>query len=419
MTSVSVRTSGFGSAALYATLVGVPRFMFAPALKAFLLLCVMCGCERGPAARLISTPEYEPEGQSKCNVQASPTRPLVVEWPAADRASLEARLKAGLVAVRAEGCEIEVLRQCRVPGSYAYRGLTRKNDQVVITNADELYAQLPIGALRLESKLARSGKLDVHMALVGMLEAPAEPIMTDKLSGDCHGATHVIAGVQLGAFEFFAGGNGEVGAGIGVGQAGAGGRSTASKELLSADGDPQRCAVSSVADVHPPDGCGAVIRIELARLGVLAPPRLDPACPPGSRWDGQRCVITETFCPSGNRSIEGRCVDGSATAAPADGCPLGMVFQKGHGCVSSTATAPRATSKADIEQCRIWCGKVATCDAKRPKTMILNEMLLKAFTSSCQEYCERKIIDDVNRSEWSKCYAGDCEALNGCIDGRL
>ena len=181
------------------------------------------------------------------------------------------RLGGGLVAVRAAGCEIEVLRQCVVPGTYAYRRLTRKNDQVLITSVDDLYAQMPIGAVRLESKLARSGKLDVRMSLVGMLEAPVGGIKADELSGDCAGATHVIVGAQLGAFQFFAGGSGEMGAGLAVGAAGLGGRSEASRELLSADGDPERCDGSIPADARPPEGCGAVIRIELARLMSAAP----------------------------------------------------------------------------------------------------------------------------------------------------
>ena len=169
------------------------------------------GCRQSPAGRLIAVPRYEPDGGSKCGIGKQVKRPLVVEWSAADRASLEARLGRGVVAVRAEGCEIEVLRQCTAPGSYAYVGLTRKNDRVVIANADELYAQLPIGAARLESKLARTGMLDVRTTLVGMLEAPMEQIQPHMLSGACDGATHLISGVQLGAFEFVAGGSGEIG----------------------------------------------------------------------------------------------------------------------------------------------------------------------------------------------------------------
>jgi hypothetical protein len=46
--------------------------------------------------------------------QEEPARPLIVEWPSADRAALEAQASHGLVVVRYEGCEMEVLRQCRV-----------------------------------------------------------------------------------------------------------------------------------------------------------------------------------------------------------------------------------------------------------------------------------------------------------------
>lgn len=289
------------------------------------------GCRQSPAGRLIAVPRYEPDGGSKCGIGKQVKRPLVVEWSAADRASLEARLGRGVVAVRAEGCEIEVLRQCTAPGSYAYVGLTRKNDRVVIANADELYAQLPIGAARLESKLARTGMLDVRTTLVGMLEAPMEQIQPHMLSGACDGATHLISGVQLGAFEFVAGGSGEIGAGVAIRGIGAGGRSKASEELLSADGDPKRCDGATLTDERPPDGCGALVRIELAPLGSLRAIR--PDCPAGSRWQSGRCEVSETHCPPGSHAQGGRCVSESVD------CPQGEAFVPEVGC--ATLTPPR------------------------------------------------------------------------------
>lgn len=393
--------------------------MLAPALPVLMLSTALGGCQRGPAARLAEPPPYEPDGQSKCDVLPSPTRPLVVEWPAADRASLETRLKAGLVAVRAEGCTIEVLRRCTVPGSYAYHGLTRKSDEVVITNADELYAHLPIGAARLEGKLARSGKLDVRMALVGMLEAPSGHVTIDKLTGDCHGATHVIAGVQLGAFEFFAGGTGELGAGVGLGQAGAGGRSQATKELLSADGDPERCDASTTADSRPPEGCGAVIRIELAQLGAALPPA-SPTCPAGSHWDGSHCVITETHCPNGTQSIDGRCVEKAVTVATAPtagslGCPGGMKLEPGVGCVPPNPPGP-ATNE-EKAQCSAWCDRYSHCDDEWfPKTYGPRpEDVKREYRATCQTSCELAIVDSTKRRVWAQCFSETCHNLIQCF----
>ncbi len=359
------------------------------------------GCQKTPAAHLATPPKYEPVGQSKCSVQASTMRPLVVEWPAADRASLEARMARGLVAVRAAGCEIEVLRQCTVPGSYAYLGLTRKNDQVLIDNADELYAQLPIGAARLEAKLARSGRLDVRMALVGMFEAPVEQVERDALRGDCGGATHLISGAQVGAFKFYAGGSGEIGGKVGVGQAGLGGSSTASEELLSADGEPQRCDASTTIDARPPEGCGAVLRIELVSLGA-------PSCPAGSRWDGQRCIVSQVHCPQGTTPLNGQCVTDAVT--PPVTTPTTTPTT-----TTTPATAPKTTTAADpdVPLCREYCGKALRCESERTSQPLPEGNALQGLMRRCQRFCEWG-ASDWSRPRLRQCVAGGCDTMQPC-----
>ena len=56
---------------------------------------------------------------------------------------------------------MDVLERCSVPARYRYLGGTRKQDRLVIRNADDLYANLPVGAAKLEGKLERSGQLTV------------------------------------------------------------------------------------------------------------------------------------------------------------------------------------------------------------------------------------------------------------------
>ena len=129
------------------------------------LAAALGACAHGPAEKLAEPPELEIPGGGKCRVGEAASHPLVVEWPAADRASLEARLAHGLVAVGARGCDIEVLRGCRVEAKYDYVGLTRKNDRVRIRNKDELYANLPLGAASLEGKLAQYKGLDVEIII--------------------------------------------------------------------------------------------------------------------------------------------------------------------------------------------------------------------------------------------------------------
>ena len=88
-----------------------------------------------------------------------------------DRAALEGRIKQGLVAVRYRNCEMELISNCSVAGSYRYISVTPKSETVRITNADELYAKIPIGAVKLEGQLERDGALNVDMVLVGRHEA--------------------------------------------------------------------------------------------------------------------------------------------------------------------------------------------------------------------------------------------------------
>ena len=346
----------------------------------------LMSCQRTPAARLIQTPKYEPDGQAKCTVQASYTRPLVVEWPAAERASLEARLTRGLVAVHAEGCELEVLRQCTVPGKYSYLGLTRKNEQVTIRDADDLYTKLPLGAVALEAKLARAGRLDVKLALVGMLEATGA-VERAALTGDCGRATHVISAAQLGAFLFSAGGSAEIGGGVTVQTVGVGASSSSEQELLSADGDPARCDGATTADERPPEGCGAVLRIELAPLGA-------PTCVAGSAWDGQRCVVTRVYCPQGTDPIDGRCV----TRAPAP---------------TTTAPPKPAATNPDTAVCADYCELALRCRAEETGMQPPEGEGRAKLLRGCQRPCEWG-MNDYNRPTIRQCVAEGCAGLKRC-----
>src|SRR5208283_460679 len=108
---------------------------------------------------------------------------------------------------------------------YAYSPITRKKDRVVMRDADDLYANVPIGAARLEAKLEKSGELDVDMTMVGRWEADRRTVRTDELQGSCDGATHVVSALTVGAFTFTAGADASVGGGATVLGAGGGGRS--------------------------------------------------------------------------------------------------------------------------------------------------------------------------------------------------
>ncbi len=306
----------------------------------FLLAVLTSSCSGGNAAsNLAKPPEFEPEGQTKCGVTKSQARPLIVEWPSADRGDLEARVKRGLVAVHYQGCEMEVLPRCRAPGAYGYTAFTRKDDRIVMRDADELYANVPLGAARLEGKLQKVGELDVAMTVVGKYEADKATVRKDELEGDCAEATHIVSAITAGAFEFFAGAEAEAGGGATVLGAGAGAKSGSQRELLNRDGDKAACDKATPADKEPPPQCGAFLRLEVVPLGE--PKRIDPVCPDATAWDGKQCVrkqvVTQIECPAGSKIEAGRCV-----AAVSTTCPTGLRFEPGTGCVPVIAAQPPA-----------------------------------------------------------------------------
>ena len=248
---------------------------------ALVIAAALTGCGGG-ARELARPPVYDPPGQTKCSVHKSSDHPLVVEWPSSDRAELEADAKHGLVVVHYEGCEMQLLPQCHVADSgYRYTPTTRKLEKVIISDEDELYANLPVGAAKLEGTLKKAGRLVVAMHVVGRFDA-AEPGKM-KLEGLCSGATHVVTGLTAGAFDFYAGAKGEVGGGAGIATAGIGAKSTAGRETLNQDGDANACSSSSSTDSAPPDGCGALLRVEVTPLAALD--GLDRAAAPAAPAD--------------------------------------------------------------------------------------------------------------------------------------
>ena len=235
----------------------------------------VAACKTGNAAQKLadSTAPTLEGSTGKCKPGNEGSKSLIVEWPMGDRAALESRVRQGLVAVRYRNCEMELITTCTVAGSYAYTGVTPKSETIKITNADELYAKIPIGAVKLEGKLERDGQLNVDMTLVGRHEADRLYFKQADLSGRCEGATHVVVGLSVGAFEFYSGAGADIGIGGGVKQTevAAGAGSSATKEILNRDGDPSACALppATAEDgsvIGPPPGCAAGLGVEVVPI---------------------------------------------------------------------------------------------------------------------------------------------------------
>lgn len=226
-------------------------------------------CKSGNAAQKLaqSTAPTLEGSTGKCKPGNEASKSLVVEWPMGDRAALEGRVKSTLVAVRYRNCEMELISNCSVQGNYRFISVTPKSENVKITNADELYAKIPIGAVNLEGKLARDGQLNVDMVLVGRHESSRFRFQTSDLDGRCEGATHVVTGISVGAFVFYSGAGADIGVGVDVKGTGvgAGVGSSASRELLSRDGDLAAC-IQTDDESGPPPGCGSLLQVEVVPI---------------------------------------------------------------------------------------------------------------------------------------------------------
>jgi hypothetical protein len=268
------------------------------------------------ASHLATPPSYDPAGQSKCSVKKSAEHPLIVEWPSADRATLEAKAQSGLVAVRYIGCEMEVLHRCRLPGKYAYTAITPKHDSVTIKDADELYANMPVGAAKLEGKLEKTGQLQVSMTIVGRFEADHTSFTPAELDGDdCDRATHVVSGMTTGAFELSAGASATVGGQAGALGVGAGGKSSSSHETLERDGREEKCEGGSSHAGEPPDGCGAVLRLDLVPLQAPKHEKKVAAAEADVDGDG----IAPNLYAEGNLRVAATCAEHRGALATTDG----------------------------------------------------------------------------------------------------
>jgi hypothetical protein len=244
-----------------------------------------------------AVPSYSPDDQSTAAAAKSASRPLVIEWPAADRAALEAQRGVGVVVVRYGGGEMEVLRGCRAPGAYRYVPVTPKEEGLVVRDASELAAAMPIHTATLEARLQRQQELDVAMTIVGLYQTDARAWTSGELAGDCAGATHVVQALAVGAFEIDASARAAASAGVSALGAGVAGSQQSSREVVHRDGDKTACAKGGAGDASPPYACGAMLRVEVA---LVRYPAAGPAaaCGPGLVRQGSACVAVQPDRPT-------------------------------------------------------------------------------------------------------------------------
>ncbi|MBL8740324.1 MAG: hypothetical protein JNK04_04490, partial [Myxococcales bacterium] len=162
-----------------------------------LALVTLTGCPSTQVIANTPTVEEADDQQATCKVARDPLNPLVVEWPGTAKVDLETASRRGLVAVSYSGCTMKILSSCELKGDYDFEETTPARDRLEISDNNELYAKLPLGAASLKGELSAGASLELDYVAVGQRVAGAAP---KARSGDCQGATHYVRTITVGAF---------------------------------------------------------------------------------------------------------------------------------------------------------------------------------------------------------------------------
>ncbi len=270
-----------------------------------------------------TTPSLGESDQSaRCKVVKDASRPMLVEWPATDKATLQAQTARGIAVARYDGCRLKLLTGCRVEGDYSFLETSRAKDGFRVADEADLFARLPLGAVSLEGEIKRGRELSLSYVAVGARTASGG-VTAARMSGSCEGATHFVRAMIVGAYELRS--EARIGgkAGIDVaGVAGAGGGAKKEHEVLRADGDLQSCLDPSTSATS--QNCQAIVQLDLAPIEGLAEtarsevPRPEPAPPKAAK-----APAAGTAAPSPDR--------GDDVSQPGTGlawlrCPVGTLW---------------------------------------------------------------------------------------------
>lgn len=228
-----------------------------------------------------SPPPKEPapttSASSGCRIKVpeSQDRPFIVEWDDARRAAFKQRVKSGVVVVRYDDCNLEILDRCTVTTStYRWYPTPVKQDRISISTVEQLWANVPTGAGKLEERLG-AGELMIEATRIGNWQVTERVSETSLRGPDCARATHIVASIATGAFEMRAG--------RGVLARRAANEEEVTHRPATFDGKFESC--NDNAEERPPPDCSAPIRIELAKILAAS-----HSCRPGDRMDcTQQC----------------------------------------------------------------------------------------------------------------------------------
>jgi TPR repeat protein len=275
---------------------------------------------------------------ASCSDVPATAEPLVVDWSTKDQVDLSVAM-ANNVAVVSYGCKsLRFLRNCTAKGKYAFTAVPSIIEEAVkIQDADEAKASLPFSGGSIGASLQRGSAIDIALAYVGKRVAADNSVSKADLSGgECAQATHFVRRATVGAFVMQTGTKGQVQAAAELFGAGASGSSVSNKSKLSSSGTLTACKSITDGAPKPPDGCAAILRLDLQALSdepprVVAEAPLANVCPDGFVTStGGACVKKENArsfrCDMTDpQECKDQCKKGNA-----DSCFNAATIAKGH-----------------------------------------------------------------------------------------
>lgn len=253
-------------------------------------LCAVLGCRpdaggEGEAQDLVTA--FGGTRGDACTYVSSLSRPYVVAWDELKLNDLQRAIDRGQpLAVRYEGCELELLDACSVTGGryqYTHASMT-KPQVVVLRTANQAIAEFQLGGVELEAHFDSYDALEVTRALGGTwdLGSAQDFFEDDFTSPRCARATHVVQAIDVGAYRVEGSrgksGGAKAGGGVAGAKASAGGSGTTSRAELSHKGDPQQCQASGW-DRTPTPECSTPLRLTLEPIRPAS--ERDAVCPYG------------------------------------------------------------------------------------------------------------------------------------------
>ncbi len=247
------------------------------------MVVLLAGCEnqKEPAVPLVGPTTGEAFGGTQCSSVRPQTEPDLMAWDSGSRATLRSVKEQGVVVVHyeAQGCNVQlhVLPNCVAKGTYAFSPYSATETKIA-HNANELFAELPVGAAKLSAKLRGSHAIRTDYMMAGVEAVKiGSTFKPDELIGECSDATHVVSKIYVGGFALAAGETRllEGGASVFVMPAisvGGGAKTESSVEHLQHEGVAKACEEAQEKGAQSPQ-CAVPLRIALMAIAtpVVAP----------------------------------------------------------------------------------------------------------------------------------------------------